>query len=109
MYNKHSKISPSVAAAAKLILLISMQELIPIALKALVGGAFVVAFSLVAEAARPKTFSGLFSAAPSIPLASLFIPGLMKGPPTPTAQAPGIRRGSPAMGPSPRLGRVPVA
>ena len=97
MCNKRNKISRSVAAEAKLILLISMQELVPIALKALVGGAFVVAFSLVAESATPKTFSGLFSAAPSIALASLFITSLMKGPSTATAQATGMLLGSAGM------------
>ena len=42
-----------------------------IALRFLLGGSFVAAFSLVGEAFRPKTFSGLFGAAPSVALASL--------------------------------------
>jgi len=42
-----------------------------IGLKALVGGLAVVAFSLIGQAGHPKRFAGLFSAAPSVALASL--------------------------------------
>ena len=48
-----------------------MQSVIEIGVKALFGGALVVAFSLVAEVFTPKTFSGIFSAAPSVALAGL--------------------------------------
>jgi uncharacterized membrane protein (GlpM family) len=44
-----------------------------IAVKGLIGGLAVVAFSLIAECARPKRFAGLFAAAPSVALASLAI------------------------------------
>jgi uncharacterized membrane protein (GlpM family) len=50
-----------------------------IALKTIVGGAAVVGFSLVGEAGRPKRFSGLFAAAPSVALASLAITAAAKG------------------------------
>ena len=39
----------------------------------LIGGAFVSFFSAVAEVFRPKSFAGLFGAAPSIALATLAI------------------------------------
>ena len=48
-----------------------MKEIAPLALKALNGGLFVVAFALLAEMLKPKRFSGLFSAAPSIALGCL--------------------------------------
>ncbi len=44
-----------------------------LALRALAGGTLVVVFSLIGQAARPKAFSGLFSAAPSVATASLAI------------------------------------
>jgi hypothetical protein len=44
-----------------------------LALRALAGGTLVVVFSLIGEGARPKAFSGLFSAAPSVATASLAI------------------------------------
>ena len=50
-----------------------------IGVKGLVGGLAVVAFSLVAESGRPKRFSGLFAAAPSVALASLAITAFAKG------------------------------
>ena len=50
-----------------------------IAVKAIIGGLAVVAFSLVAEAGRPKRFSGLFAAAPSVALASLAVTAVANG------------------------------
>lgn len=41
------------------------------ALHAVVGGALVLVFSLVGTVVRPKAFSGLFGAAPSVAVASL--------------------------------------
>ncbi len=49
------------------------MELGSLALKALVGGALVVVFSLVGESIRPRRLAGVTSAAPSIALASLAI------------------------------------
>jgi len=40
-------------------------------LKAIAGGCLVVAFSMLSDVLKPKAFAGLFSAAPSIALASL--------------------------------------
>jgi uncharacterized protein DUF3147 len=49
-----------------------------ISLKALIGGLAVVAFSLIGQAGHPKRFAGLFSAAPSVALASLGITVITK-------------------------------
>jgi uncharacterized membrane protein (GlpM family) len=56
-----------------------VNDIWPIAFKAVNGGLFVVAFSLVGETATPKRFAGLFSAAPSIALASLLITAIASG------------------------------
>lgn len=45
-----------------------MSELL---LRFLVGGTLVTAFAMVGEVLRPKSFAGLFGAAPSVALASL--------------------------------------
>lgn len=50
-----------------------------LAAKAIIGGVAVVGFSLVGEAGHPKRFAGLFSAAPSVAIASLAITVLEKG------------------------------
>jgi hypothetical protein len=68
-----------------------------IGLKTLVGGAAVVAFSLIGEAGRPKRFSGLFAAAPSVALASLAITALAKGGSATVPYAQGMLIGSAGM------------
>lgn len=50
-----------------------MDDIGVLALRGLAGGALVVAFALIGEVVTPKAFSGLFSAAPSVALASLAI------------------------------------
>jgi uncharacterized membrane protein (GlpM family) len=50
-----------------------------IAIKGLIGGLAVFAFSLIAECGRPKRFAGLFAAAPSVALASLATTAATKG------------------------------
>ena len=50
-----------------------MKNAVMLLLKALAGGGFVVLFSLVGESTKPKTFAGLFSAAPSIAIAGLLV------------------------------------
>ena len=47
--------------------------------KGLVGGVFVAAFALIGASMQPKSFAGLFSAAPSIALAALTITLLTDG------------------------------
>jgi hypothetical protein len=44
-----------------------------LALRGLAGGALVVVFALIGEVVTPKAFAGLFSAAPSVAVASLAI------------------------------------
>ncbi len=56
-----------------------MGQLGLLALRGLVGGTFVVAFALIGEVVSPKAFSGLFSAAPSVSIASLIIIVLTEG------------------------------
>ncbi len=52
-----------------------------IGLKALAGGSLVVAIALLSDALQPKTFSGLFAAAPSVALVSLGLTALVMGSP----------------------------
>ena len=47
--------------------------------KFLAGGAMVVLFALVSESFEPKRFAGLFSAAPSVLLASLIVTVALEG------------------------------
>ena len=47
--------------------------------KGLVGGVFVAVFAVIGESVQPKSFSGLFSAAPSIALGALAITLLTDG------------------------------
>ena len=56
-----------------------MTALWLLALRAVAGGAFVVLFSVIGEWLRPKSFGGLFAAAPSVALASLLITLLATG------------------------------
>jgi hypothetical protein len=44
-----------------------------VALKALAGGLFVLAFAALAQVLTPKRFAGIFSAAPSVALGSLLV------------------------------------
>jgi hypothetical protein len=43
------------------------------------GGTLVVVFALISEALKPKAFAGLFSAAPSVALASLAVTVVFEG------------------------------
>ncbi len=65
--------------------------------KGLVGGVFVAAFALVGQSVQPKSFSGLFSAAPSIALAALAITLLADGPSDAKEQALAMVFGALAM------------
>jgi hypothetical protein len=56
-----------------------VNDVLVIALKAAAGGGLVVAFALLSDVLQPKSFSGLFSAAPSIAMASLLITALASG------------------------------
>src|SRR2546429_5461168 len=66
-------------------------------LKAVFGGLAVVAFSLVGHAGHPKRFAGLFSAAPSVAVASLAITAVVKGADGAVPYARGMLIGSAGM------------
>jgi uncharacterized membrane protein (GlpM family) len=68
-----------------------------IGLKAVVGGLAVVAFSLLGQAGHPKRFAGLFSAAPSVALASLAMTLMARGPDATVPYAQGMLIGSAGM------------
>ena len=50
-----------------------MHDVGILALRGLAGGTLVVTFALIGEVVTPKAFSGLFSCAPSVAIASLVI------------------------------------
>lgn len=50
-----------------------MGELGILAVRGLAGGTLVVVFALIGTVAKPKAFSGLFSAAPAVAIAGLAI------------------------------------
>ena len=66
-------------------------------LRALLGGGAVVAFSLIGETVRPKSFAGVFAAAPSVAVASLGVAVLSKGPDDARLLALGMIAGACAM------------
>src|ERR1700716_4014333 len=68
-----------------------------IGLKALAGGLAVVGFSLLGQAGHPKRFAGLFSAAPSVALASLAMTLMTRGPDATVPYAQGMLIGSAGM------------
>jgi Protein of unknown function (DUF3147) len=57
------------------------SRMLEYALRFLVGGIAVSAFAALGDTLRPKSFAGLFGAAPSIALATLFITLSQKGAP----------------------------
>ena len=50
-----------------------------LAVRVLAGGALVVAFAMLSDVLKPRMFSGLFGAAPSVATASLLVSGLADG------------------------------
>lgn len=73
------------------------MTIVVLAAKAVIGGLAVVAFSLIGEAGRPKRFAGLFSAAPSVAIASLAITVIEKGAKGTVPYARGMLIGSAGM------------
>jgi len=65
--------------------------------RSLLGGTFVVVFTLVGEWLRPKSFGGLFAAAPSVALASLAITLITTGESSLWHSAAGMVAGAVAM------------
>ena len=55
------------------------HDIVVILVKAAAGGVLVVAFALLGAVLRPKWLAGLFSAAPSIAIASLIVTIVDKG------------------------------
>ena len=74
-----------------------MGDIAIVLAKGLVGGVFVAAFALIGESVQPKSFSGLFAAAPSIALAALTITLLTDGSPEAGEQALAMVFGAIAM------------
>jgi uncharacterized membrane protein (GlpM family) len=74
-----------------------VHDVLILAIKALAGGALVVAFALLSEALGPKRFSGLFGAAPAVAIAGLTVTLLDKGAHTAHENAVGMIAGSAGM------------
>ena len=55
-----------------------MGDVLVLLVKGCIGGVLVVGFSMLSEGLRPKSFAGLFGAAPSIALGSLAVTVLTK-------------------------------
>ncbi len=56
-----------------------MHDVLILLVKGVIGGSLVVGFALLSETLRPKSFAGLFGAAPSIALAALVVTVVTKG------------------------------
>lgn len=54
-------------------------KIIEIAVKAVIGGVFVLAFAALAQVLAPKRFAGVFSAAPSVALGGLLVTAAFSG------------------------------
>lgn len=71
-----------------------MKELI---IRLLIGGFVVSVFSVISDVLKPKTFAGLFGAAPSVALASLALTVLMQGTVTVATEARSMIFGAAAL------------
>jgi uncharacterized protein DUF3147 len=69
-----------------------------IVIRFLVGGAFVSAFAVLSDVLTPKSFAGLFGAAPSIALATLLMTAQKEGPGYMAVEAKGMIGGAIAFG-----------
>jgi hypothetical protein len=56
-----------------------LREALLLAMRVIAGGSLVVVFAILGDVLRPKMFSGLFGAAPSVATASLLVTGLAMG------------------------------
>jgi hypothetical protein len=74
-----------------------MSQLGLLAVRGLIGGTFVVLLAVAGELLRPKSFGGIFAAAPSVALASLAVTALAKGETAVWASAVGMVAGAVAM------------
>src|SRR2546430_1176133 len=71
-----------------------MKDVLLLAVRVIAGGALVVAFAMLSDTLKPKTFAGLFSAAPSVATASLLVSGLATGPAKDQEYASGMIAGA---------------
>jgi uncharacterized membrane protein (GlpM family) len=71
-----------------------LKELLLLAIRVVAGGAMVVAFAMLSDTLKPRTFAGLFSAAPSVATASLLVSGLADGASKDSRYAAGMIAGS---------------
>jgi membrane-bound metal-dependent hydrolase YbcI (DUF457 family) len=74
-----------------------MSVVLPILLRCACGGALVVVFSLLAQPLKPRTFSGVFGAAPSIAIAGLVVTAAFDGGDHAAAYAAGMIVGAVAL------------
>jgi hypothetical protein len=56
-----------------------LSDIALLTVRVVAGGALVVAFAIVGDMLKPRTFAGLFGAAPSVATASLLVSGLAMG------------------------------
>jgi len=56
-----------------------VSDTVLLIIRAIAGGALVVAFAMLGDVLKPKMFAGLFGAAPSVATASLLVNGLASG------------------------------
>jgi Protein of unknown function (DUF3147) len=70
------------------------QLLLAVVIHSIAGGVGVVAFALIAETLKPKDFAGVFSAAPSIALASLVVTVITVGSAAAARSADGMVAGA---------------
>jgi hypothetical protein len=56
-----------------------VRDTVLLLVRAVAGGALVVAFAMLADTLKPKMFAGLFGAAPAVATASLLVNGLALG------------------------------
>jgi uncharacterized membrane protein (GlpM family) len=55
------------------------NTVLEVSVKAVAGGTLVLAFAALAETLTPKRFAGVFSAAPSVALASIIVTAVFSG------------------------------
>jgi type IV secretory pathway TrbD component len=56
-----------------------VKDIVLLGIRVIAGGALVVAFAMPGDMLKPKMFSGLFGAAPSVATASLVVSGIAMG------------------------------
>jgi uncharacterized membrane protein (GlpM family) len=66
---------------------VQQSSVMDLVIRFIVGGLAVCAFALLGDSIRPKTFAGLFAAAPSIALATLTLTLLSNGKPYASIEA----------------------